>query len=163
METKNYITPLGYQKIREELLYLLNIERPDIVKIVHWAASNGDRSENGDYQYGKKRLREIDRRIRFLNKRLEFAEVVDPATRESTDQIFFGATVSYCNIEDGLEKTLKIVGVDEINIEKGLISWISPIAKAMIKKKIGDEVVLNTPDGQQTLEILDVVYTEIIY
>jgi transcription elongation factor GreB len=163
METKNYITPLGYQKIREELLHLLNIERPDIVKIVHWAASNGDRSENGDYQYGKKRLREIDRRIRFLNKRLEFAEVVDPATRESTDQIFFGATVSYCNIEDGAEKIIKIVGVDEINIEKGLISWISPIAKAMIKKKIGDEVVLNTPEGQQTLEILDVIYEEISY
>ncbi|SMC31044.1 transcription elongation factor GreB [Polynucleobacter kasalickyi] len=163
METKNYITPLGYQKIREELLHLLNIERPDIVKIVHWAASNGDRSENGDYQYGKKRLREIDRRIRFLNKRLEFAVVVDPATRESTDQIFFGATVSYCNIEDGTEKIIKIVGVDEINIEQGLISWISPIAKAMIKKKIGDEVVLNTPDGQQTLEILDVMYEEISY
>ncbi len=163
METKNYITPLGYQKIREELLHLLNIERPDIVKIVHWAASNGDRSENGDYQYGKKRLREIDRRIRFLNKRLEFAVVVDPATRESTDQIFFGAKVSYCNIEDGTEKIIKIVGVDEINIEQGLISWISPIAKAMIKKKIGDEVVLNTPDGQQTLEILDVMYEEISY
>lgn len=163
METKNYITPLGYQKIREELLHLLNIERPDIVKIVHWAASNGDRSENGDYQYGKKRLREIDRRIRFLNKRLEFAEVVDPATRESTDQIFFGATISYCNVEDGLEKIIKIVGVDEINIEMGLISWISPIAKAMIKKRIGDEIVLNTPDGEQTLEILDVVYEEIIY
>ena len=163
METKNYITPLGYQKIREELLHLLNIERPDIVKIVHWAASNGDRSENGDYQYGKKRLREIDRRIRFLNKRLEFAVVVDPATRESTDQIFFGATVSYCNIEDGTEKIIKIVGVDEINIEQGLISWISPIAKAMIKKKIGDEVVLNTPDGQQTLEMLDVMYEEISY
>ena len=163
METKNYITPLGYQKIREELLHLLNIERPEIVKIVHWAASNGDRSENGDYQYGKKRLREIDRRIRFLNKRLEFAEVVDPATRESTDQIFFGATVSYCNIDDGAEKIIKIVGVDEINIEKGLISWISPIAKAMIKKKIGDEVVLNTPEGEQILEILDVVYEEIVY
>jgi transcription elongation factor GreB len=163
MESKNYITPLGYEKIREELLHLLNIERPDIVKIVHWAASNGDRSENGDYQYGKKRLREIDRRIRFLNKRLEFAEVVDPATRESTDQIFFGATISYCNIEDGQEKTIRIVGVDEINIEKGLISWISPIARAMIKKRIGDEVTLETPDGQQTLEILDVVYVEITY
>lgn len=163
METKNYITPLGYEKIREELLHLLNIERPEIVKIVHWAASNGDRSENGDYQYGKKRLREIDKRIRFLNKRLEFAEVVDPATREITDQIFFGATITYCNIEGGQEKTIRIVGVDEINIEKGLISWISPIARAMIKKRIGDEIDLETPDGQQTLEILDVVYEEIIY
>jgi len=163
METKNYITPLGYEKIREELLHLLNIERPEIVKIVHWAASNGDRSENGDYQYGKKRLREIDKRIRFLNKRLEFAEVVDPAIRESTDQIFFGATITYCNIKDGQEKTIRIVGVDEINIEKGLISWISPIARAMIKKRIGDEIVLETPDGQQTLEILDVVYVEIMY
>ncbi len=163
METKNYITPLGYEKIREELLHLLNIERPEIVKIVHWAASNGDRSENGDYQYGKKRLREIDKRIRFLNKRLEFAEVVDPATRESSDQIFFGATITYCNIEDGQKKIIRIVGVDEINIDKGLISWISPIARAMIKKRIGDEIDLETPDGQQTLEILDVVYEEIIY
>ena len=163
METKNYITPLGHQKIREELLHLLDKERPEIVKIVHWAASNGDRSENGDYLYGKKRLREIDRRIRFLNKRLEFAEIVDPANREDTDQIFFGATVTYCNSKDGIEKVIKIVGVDEIDIEKGLISWISPIAKAMLKKRIGDEVILQTPEGEQLLEIIDVQYLAIIY
>lgn len=163
MESKNYITPLGHQKIREELLHLLDVERPDIVKIVHWAASNGDRSENGDYIYGKKRLREIDRRIRFLNKRLEFAEVVDPAIREETDQVFFGATITYCNTKDQVEKIIKIVGVDEIDIEKGLVSWISPIAKAMLKKRIGDEVILPTPDGAQVLEILDVQYLPIIY
>lgn len=163
METKNYITPLGHQKIREELLSLLDIERPEIVNIVHWAASNGDRSENGDYIYGKKRLREIDRRIRFLNKRLEFALIVDPSIRESTDQIFFGATVTYCNLEDGLEKTIKIVGLDEINADLGMVSWISPIAKAMIKKRIGEEVTLPTPDGQQILEILDVQYLPIVY
>jgi len=157
MNTKNYITPTGHQRLKNELLHLLDIERPEIVKIVHWAASNGDRSENGDYIYGKKRLREIDRRIRFLNKRLEFAEVVDPATRESTDQIFFGATVTYLDGK-GLEKKLSIVGVDEISDGDGFVSWISPIATAMIKKRIGDEIELLTPSGIEVLEILAVEY-----
>jgi transcription elongation factor GreB len=157
MDNKNYITPQGHQQLKDELLHLLDIERPEIVKIVHWAASNGDRSENGDYIYGKKRLREIDRRIRFLNKRLEIAEVVDPSIRESTDQIFFGATVTYLNGQ-GEERILKIVGVDEIGDDNGYVSWISPIAKAMIKKRIGDEVELHTPAGIEILEILNVVY-----
>jgi len=158
--TKNYITPSGHQLLKDELLHLLDVERPEIVKIVHWAASNGDRSENGDYIYGKKRLREIDRRIRFLNKRLEIAEVVDPATRESTDQIFFGATVTYLN-GLGEQKILRIVGVDEISDNEFCVSWISPIAKAMIKKRIGDEVELATPAGVEILEIIDVQYVEI--
>jgi len=161
-DAKNYITPTGHQRLREELLHLLDVDRPEVVKIVHWAASNGDRSENGDYIYGKKRLREIDRRIRFLNKRLEFAEVVDPATRESTDQIFFGATVTYIDGQ-GAEKMLRIVGVDEIGLDNGNVSWISPIAKAMIKKRIGDEVELQTPNGIEVLEILDVQYVAIEY
>jgi len=158
--TKNYITPSGHQLLKDELLHLLDVERPEIVKIVHWAASNGDRSETGDYIYGKKRLREIDRRIRFLNKRLEIAEVVDPATRESTDQIFFGATVTYLN-GLGEQKILRIVGVDEISDNDFCVSWISPIAKAMIKKRIGDEVELATPAGVEILEIIDVQYVEI--
>jgi transcription elongation factor GreB len=158
--TKNYITPSGHQLLKDELLHLLDVERPEIVNIVHWAASNGDRSENGDYIYGKKRLREIDRRIRFLNKRLEIAEVVDPATRESTDQIFFGATVTYLN-GLGEQKILRIVGVDEISDNDFCVSWISPIAKAMIKKRIGDEVELATPAGVEILEIMDVQYVEI--
>jgi transcription elongation factor GreB len=157
MNPKNYITPTGHQRLKNELLHLLDIERPEIVQIVHWAASNGDRSENGDYIYGKKRLREIDRRIRFLNKRLEFAEVVDPATRESTDQIFFGATVTYLD-GNGLEKQLSIVGVDEISNGDKFVSWISPIATAMLKKRIGDEIDLLTPNGIEVLEILDVEY-----
>ena len=160
MNTKNYITPNGHQRLKDELLHLLDVERPEIVKIVHWAASNGDRSENGDYIYGKKRLREIDRRIRFLNKRLEFAELVDPATRESTDQIFFGATVSYLD-NSGVEKIIRIVGVDEIGNGEFYVSWISPIATAMMKKRIGDEVELMTPNGKEILEILNVEYKSI--
>jgi len=157
MNSKNYITPSGHQRIKNELLHLLDFDRPEIVKIVHWAASNGDRSENGDYIYGKKRLREIDRRIRFLNKRLEFAEVVDPATRDSTDQIFFGATVSYLD-GAGQRQQLSIVGVDEIGQGDSFVSWISPIATAMLKKRIGDEIEFYTPNGLEILEILDVEY-----
>ncbi len=157
MEIKNYITPAGHLRIKEELLHLLDVERPEVVKIVSWAASNGDRSENGDYQYGKKRLREIDRRIYFLTKRLEDAVVIDPETRESTDQIFFGATVTYAE-EDGSETTISIVGVDEINMDKGYVSWISPIAKTMIKAREGDTVRLTTPTGIKELEILSVIY-----
>ena len=157
MNTKNYITPTGHQRLKDELLQLLDVDRPATVQIVHWAASNGDRSENGDYIYGKKRLREIDRRIRFLNQRLEFAHVLDPSTRESTSQVFFGATITYLNGQNE-QKTIRIVGVDEGDVEHGDVSWISPIAKAMLKKSIGDEITLETPDGLETLEILDVQY-----
>ncbi len=157
MNTKNYITPTGHQRLKDELLQLLDVDRPATVQIVHWAASNGDRSENGDYIYGKKRLREIDRRIRFLNQRLEFAHVLDPSTREATNQVFFGATITYQNSQNK-QRTIRIVGVDEVDVEHGDVSWISPIAKAMLKKSIGDEITLETPEGLETLEILDVQY-----
>ena len=165
MEEKNYITPTGHERIKSELLQLLNTDRPEVVKVVHWAASNGDRSENGDYIYGKKRLREIDRRIRFLNKRLEFAVVVDNLARKSGDadaeQIFFGATVSYAIVagsEAGKEIRITIVGVDEVDLEKGHVSWVSPIAKALIKARLGDCVVIQTPTGACEIEILEVQY-----
>ena len=165
MEEKNYITPAGHERIKTELLQLLNLDRPEVVKVVHWAASNGDRSENGDYIYGKKRLREIDRRIRFLNKRLEFAVVVDNSARKSgdadTEQIFFGATVTYSPLEgkdSGKETTITIVGVDEVDLEKNQVSWVSPIAKALIKARLGDCVTIQTPTGPTEIEILDVQY-----
>ncbi len=146
--------------MKDELLHLLDVERPEVVKVVSWAASNGDRSENGDYLYGKKRLREIDRRIYFLTKRLEDALVVDPESREATDQIFFGATVCYAT-EDGEETTIAIVGVDEVDMEKNYVSWISPIAKALIKAREGDTVKLQTPTGPKELEILSVTYQKL--
>jgi transcription elongation factor GreB len=155
--TKNYITPAGYRRLHDELTHLLNVERPEVVQTVSWAASNGDRSENGDYIYGKKRLREIDRRLRFLTKRLEAAEVVDPAVREPTDQIFFGATVRYCN-EAGDERTIKIVGIDEVDLGRGHVSWISPVARALAKAREGDSVTLRTPAGEETLDIREVRY-----
>lgn len=155
--TKNYITPAGYERLKAELAQLLNVERPEVVRTVSWAASNGDRSENGDYIYGKKRLREIDRRIRFLTKRLDSAEVVDPAAREATDQIFFGATVCYATAS-GEQREIKIVGVDEVDPARGYVSWISPIARALIKAREGDTVTLRTPAGVETLEILAVRY-----
>lgn len=154
---KNYITPAGYQAIKIELLRLIDVERPEVVKIVSWAASNGDRSENGDYIYGKKRLREIDRRIRFLTKRLDVAEIVDPSVHYGGDQIFFGATVVYKN-QKNEEITVTIVGVDEIDPLKGKISWISPVARALFKAKEGDFVVLQTPTGKESLTILEVHY-----
>ena len=157
MEIKNYITPQGQQRLKDELLHLLDVERPEVVRVVSWAASNGDRSENGDYQYGKKRLREIDRRIHFLTKRLEDAVVVDPAAREETDQVFFGATVNYLNA-DGEETRISIVGVGEVDVDKGYVSWISPIAKALIKARVGDTVQLQTPNGPKAIEILEVTY-----
>jgi transcription elongation factor GreB len=160
MEIKNYITPAGHQRMKDELLHLLDEERPEIVKIVSWAASNGDRSENGDYQYGKKRLREIDRRIYFLTKRLEDVLVVDPEARDKTDQIFFGATVSYTD-ETGQETTIAIVGVDEVDMEKNHVSWISPIAKAFIKAREGDTIQLQTPEGLRELDILKVTYQKL--
>lgn len=154
---KNYITRKGYDLLRAELVSLMNVERPQVVQTVSWAASNGDRSENGDYIYGKKRLREIDRRIRFLTKRLEIAHVVDPSDQASLDQVFFGATVAYRD-EAGELITVTIVGVDEVDPLNGRISWISPVAKALIKSREGDEVRLQTPDGPQTLLVESVSY-----
>ncbi|RTL30602.1 MAG: transcription elongation factor GreB [Burkholderiales bacterium] len=155
--SKNYITPQGYQRLRTELLNLIDIERPKIVEIVHWAASNGDRSENGDYIYGKKRLREIDRRIRFLTKRLDIAEVADPSVHHGKDQVFFGATVTYENMQ-GVSRTITIKGIDEVDNLKGEVSWVSPIARALIKSREGDEVQLMTPGGIERLEVIKVVY-----
>ncbi|NMK44727.1 transcription elongation factor GreB [Achromobacter sp. Bel] len=155
--TKNYMTPEGYERLRGELTHLMNVERPSVVQVVSWAASNGDRSENGDYLYGKKRLREIDRRMRFLTKRLDIAEVVDPAAQPNRDQVFFGATVSYSD-KAGEEHTVTIVGVDEAEPLAGKISWISPVARALIKAREGDTVVLRTPGGIEELDILEVSY-----
>lgn len=154
---KNYITPQGYQRIREELLQLIDVERPEVVRVVHWAASNGDRSENGDYIYGKRRLREIDRRIRFLTKRLDLAEVVDPSVHYGSDQVFFGATVTYLNAA-GDEHTVRIVGIDELDPLHGKISWVSPVARALTKAREGDVVTLRTPAGEDELEIIRVEY-----
>jgi transcription elongation factor GreB len=154
---KNYMTPEGFGRLREELMTLMRKERPEVVQVVSWAAANGDRSENGDYLYGKKRLREIDRRIRFLSKRLERSEVVDPAKRPKTDQVFFGATVTCANGK-GEERTVKIVGVDEVDPAKGHVSWISPIAKALLRAYEGDVVKMRTPAGVEELEIVKVTY-----
>lgn len=155
--TKNYMTPQCYRRMLDEREHLVKVERPEITNIVSWAASNGDRSENGDYLYGKRRLREIDRRIRFLNKRIDTAEVVDPSSRPQTDQIFFGATVTYED-EQGKEHTIRIVGIDEADASKGDVSWISPIARAFLKAHEGDSIKLPTPTGVQHLEILEVKY-----
>ncbi len=154
---KNYMTPEGFARMRDELNTLMRKERPEVVKVVTWAAGNGDRSENGDYIYGKKRLREIDRRVRYLSKRLANAEVVDAAKRAKTDQVFFGATVTTANAQDK-ERTVKIVGVDEVDLEKGHVSWISPIAKALMRAHEGDVVNLRTPAGIEELEIVKVRY-----
>jgi transcription elongation factor GreB len=155
--TKNYITGEGYQRLRDELMHLMDVDRPEVVQIVSWAASNGDRSENGDYLYGKKRLREIDRRIRFLTRRLDKAEVVDPSLQGDNDQIFFGATVTYTN-QAGEETTITIVGMDEVDLDARKVSWISPIAKALIKAREGDTVPLRTPHGVEQIDILEVRY-----
>jgi len=154
---KNYMTTGGYWRMRGELSALVNAERPEVVRTVSWAASNGDRSENGDYIYGKKRLREIDRRIRFLTKRLDVAEVVDPAQREKTDQVFFGATVVYENAQGGRNE-VTIVGVDEVDPPRRRVSWISPIARALLKAREGDRVQVQTPSGAETIEIVSVRY-----
>lgn len=157
--TKNYITVDGYARLRAELEHLMNEERPNVVQVVSWAASNGDRSENGDYLYGKKRLREIDRRIRFLTKRLEMAEVVDPSQQPNKDQVFFGATVVYSD-KEGEEFRVTIVGVDEAEPLQGRISWISPVARALTKAREGDTVTLRTPAGVDELDILEVHYPQ---
>jgi len=155
--SKNYITPAGYATLRAELLQLMDDERPKVVEAVHWAARNGDRSENGDYIYGKKRLREIDRRIRFLTKRLEIAEPTDPSIHHGRDQIFFGATVRYAD-PTGDERTVTILGIDEANSAQAQVSWISPIARALLKAREGDVVKLVTPGGAHDIEILEVRY-----
>ena len=158
--TRNYITPGGYARIKVELDALLRSERPRIVEVVHWAASNGDRSENGDYIYGKRRLREIDRRIRFLTKRLDLAEVVDPQRQQNVDQIFFGATVTIAD-EQGAEQTYQIVGVDETDFSRGRISWVSPLARALLKSREGDRVRFQSPAGWREIEIVEIAYRSI--
>ncbi len=157
---KNYITPNGYRKLQEEADHLWKVERPELVKTITWAASNGDRSENGDYIYGKKRLREIDRRVRFLRKRMELAEVVDPAQRGECDQIFFGATVTVCD-GSGVEAVYSIVGVDEADVAIGQISWVSPLARVLLKLREGEVAMLRTPVGISELEVMSVAYREI--
>ncbi|HEU4622008.1 MAG TPA: transcription elongation factor GreB [Burkholderiaceae bacterium] len=154
---KNYITPAGHARLKAELLHLIDVERPEVVRTVSWAASNGDRSENGDYIYGKKRLREIDRRIRFLTKRLDIAEVVDPARQDNIDQVFFGATVTYVDSK-GETRTVTIVGMDEVDPAHGYVSWISPIARALLKAREGDVVALRTPLGVEDIEVIEIRY-----
>ena len=158
---KNYITPGGYRKLQEELDRLWKEERPELVKTITWAASNGDRSENGDYIYGKKRLREIDRRVRFLRKRLELAEVVDPSQRGNCNQVFFGATVTVCDANE-CESIFSIVGVDEADVAAGRISWVSPLARALLKLSEGDIATLRTPTGTNELEVVSVEYRELV-
>jgi transcription elongation factor GreB len=154
---KNYITPEGYARIRSELLDFIDNERPKVVEIVHWAASNGDRSENGDYIYGKKRLREIDRRIRFLTRRLEIMEISDPAVHHGSDQIFFGATVTYID-DAGVQRTVTILGIDEADSSQAQVSWVSPIARTLLKARTGDVLQLVTPAGIVEIEVIGVQY-----
>ena len=154
---RNYMTPAGYRRLRQELMDLLDVERPKMVETVSWAAKNGDRSENGDYLYGKKRLREIDRRIRFLTRRLDIAEVADPSAHHGSDQIFFGATVTYANAQ-GEKRTITIKGIDEADSLQGEVSWVSPIARTLLKAREGDELTLQTPAGPQRIEVLQVRY-----
>jgi transcription elongation factor GreB len=155
--TKNYITPAGFKRLQDELKQLRRVERPKVVETVAWAAGNGDRSENGDYIYGKKRLREIDRRMRFLTKRLEIAEVVDPAQQKKRDQVFFGATVTYADARDQ-ERKVRIVGVDEARHDQGEVSWVSPVARALLKAREGDVVEVRTPGGVEPIEVVKIEY-----
>ena len=171
MALKNYITPSGMKRLKDEALNLLDVERPELVKVIHWAASNGDRSENGDYIYGKKRLREIDKRIRLLTKKLDSAVVIDPEQRDDTDQVFFGATVSFQRADSSKstisivgvssKSTISIVGVDEADAKKGLVSWISPLATCLLKARSGDTVYLDTPSGREKLTLIAVEYKRI--
>lgn len=158
--TKNYITPAGFRRMKDEYKQLWEVERPALVQTISWAASNGDRSENGDYIYGKKRLREIDRRLRFLAKRMENSEVVDPVKRQGCDQVFFGATVTVCH-GDGVERIYSIVGVEEADVNKGHISWVSPLARALLKARPDDEVRLMLPNGIEEIVVVEVRYQEI--
>lgn len=155
--TKNYMTPGGHRKLRDEFEYLVKVERPNVVQVVSWAAGNGDRSENGDYIYGKKRLREIDKRIRFITKRLDNAVVVDPTQQANLDQVFFGATVVICD-SDGTESIYQIVGIDEADASSGRISWISPLARALMKAREGDQVRFLSPAGMREIDILEIRY-----
>jgi transcription elongation factor GreB len=155
--SRNYMTVIGHRRLRDELGHLVRVERPNLVQVVAWAAGNGDRSENGDYIYGKKRLREIDRRIRYLSKRLESAEVVDPALQENTDQVYFGATVTVADV-DGSEACYQIVGVDEADPPSGMISWLSPLARALIKAHEGDSIRFQSPAGLRELEVIEIRY-----
>jgi transcription elongation factor GreB len=156
-DTKNYMTPPGYRKLRDEFEHLVKIERPEVVKVVSWAAGNGDRSENGDYIYGKKRLREIDKRIRFITKRLDNAVVVDPAQQANLEQVFFGAKVTIFD-NDGTEAIYRIVGIDEANVGEGKISWISPLARALMKAREGDVVRFESPSGMREIEVVEIHY-----
>lgn len=155
----NYITPQGYARLRHELLDLIDNERPKVVEIVHWAASNGDRSENGDYLYGKKRLREIDRRLRFLTQRLELAQIIDPAVHHGSDQVFFGATVTYSE-EAGVTRTVTILGIDEADSSQAQVSWVSPIARTLLKARSGDALQLVTPAATIDIDVLSVQYPQ---
>ena len=155
--TPFYMTPAGHAALREELRRLWDVERPKVVEVVSWAASLGDRSENADYQYGKRRLREIDRRVRFLRKRLEKAQVVDPAAQARREQVFFGATVTYAR-EDDSEVTVTIVGVDETDLSRGRISWVSPVARALLGRRVGDLPRLRTPHGSEEIEVVAIQY-----
>ena len=159
MQSPNYITPAGYQRLLSEMQHLIKVERPAVTETVRWAASNGDRSENGDYIYGKRRLREIDRRLRFLTKRLEIAQVIDPSVHEGSDQIFFGATVVYRR-NDSAEEIIRIVGQDEVDPGRRWVSWVSPIAKVLIKAREGDYLKLRTPAGSDSIEVLSVSYCD---
>lgn len=155
--TRNYMTPAGHARLRAEFMQLIDVERPKMVETVSWAAKNGDRSENGDYLYGKKRLREIDRRLRFLTKRLDIAEVVDPSVHHGSEQVFFGATVTYANAK-GEERTITIKGIDEADSLAGEVSWISPVARTLLKSRVGDELQLVTPAGVERIEVVEVSY-----
>ena len=160
---KNYVTPRGLKLLRDELDELRRVERPKVVEIVSWAAGNGDRSENGDYIYGKKRLREIDRRLRFLLKRIESAELVDPARQTNHDRVFFGANVTYVDADgdlDAPEHSVRIVGIDEADTARGQVSWVSPIARALMKAEEGDVVELTTPNGERRIEVVGIAYEE---
>ncbi len=157
--TKNYITATGHRRLQDELKALIKVERPKVVETVSWAAGNGDRSENGDYIYGRKRLREIDNRIRFLTKRLEIAEVVNPAAQTNRDQVFFGATVTYATPDDK-EHTVTIVGIDEADADHGKVSWIAPVARALLKARVGDVVEIKGPRGVEAVEVVAIEYPE---
>ena len=154
---KNLMTPAGHKMVRDELEFLLSKERPRIVEIVSWAAGNGDRTENGDYLYNKKRLREIDRRVRYLTKKLDKPEIVDPKKQQALEQVFFGATVKYART-DGTELTVKLVGIDEANMDEGKINWVSPVGRALLKARVGDVVEVRTEEGSEPLEILSIDY-----